>query len=150
MPYVVHFYHSFSSIVWSYHKIWPVPIIRQSWNDGMKVSMRTSSVFHLAFIDLKSNIFMCLFACAYISVLFIKEHHIAAQVVWPVACVCVSVYICVSVLDFFKTSLFATLCGGQLNLLCAVEVCRTPQWNWNWWLLFCLFFSIPKKLLCWT
>lgn len=48
---------------------------------------------------------MHLFACTYVSILFIKEHHIASQDVWPVACV----YVCVCVLDFFTTS-FSQLC----------------------------------------
>lgn len=70
---VVHFYPSFSSVIQSCHKIWRVSIIRHGWNDGTKVSMRTSSVFLLDLIGLKSNVYMCLFARAYISILFIKN-----------------------------------------------------------------------------
>lgn len=34
---------------------------------------------------------------------------------------------CVFGILLSKFSLFSTFCGGQLNLLCAVEVCRTPH-----------------------
>lgn len=47
---------------------------------------------------------MCLFACAYISMLFIKEYHIASQDAWPVSCV----YVCV--FWIFLRPLFSQLC----------------------------------------
>lgn len=49
--------------------------------------------------------------------------------------------------NFFKTFLFPTPCVdcSWKQQLCAVEVCRTPQWNWNWCLLFCLFFPFKKN-----
>lgn len=102
----------------------------------MKVSVVTAATL-LAFIGLKSNTYMSVFVHLF-SILFIKERHIVLWDVWPAMCVCVGV------LDFLRS--LPNLSGGQLSFLCAVEVCRTPQWKWYWWLLFFpLFFPFQKN-----
>ena len=101
----------------------------------MKVSVVTAATL-LAFIGLKSNTYMSVFVHLF-SILFIKERHIVLWDVWPAMCVCVGV------LDFLRS--LPNLSGGQLSFLCAVEVCRTPQWKWYWWLLFFpLFFPMIR------
>lgn len=103
LHHVVHFYHSFSSIVWSCHKICYVPIIRHSWNDGMKVSMRTSSVFLLAFIGLKSNIHVSVCMCLHFCIVHKRISCCFSRCLTGVVCVCVCV------LDFLRP-LFSQLC----------------------------------------
>lgn len=114
-----------------------------SWNNWMEVFMRTSSVFLLAFLGLKLNLYTSVYVCLNLHTVHKTSMLLKIFDQWHV---CMSVWMCVSWI-FLKTFLFPTVCvdGSWKQQLCAVEVCRTPQWNWNWWLLFCLFFPFQKN-----